>query len=322
MLMTWEDRFTPGVIELWNREAVRDGYKALTEQSFGGIFTASPYFDREAAWVMRDEDGTVRGFACGCTGDDLPLGDIAGYITCIVLDEELQTDESYGRLLEALERRFRSLGKKQADVLFFNPMQLPWYIPDTPRHEHNNAPGVPVGSGLHGFLLRSGYAERARECGMYLPLEQFTIPEEIRAKEQKAAEAGYRVELYDPARHDGLVEMLDGFDNPLWRRQIPEYAEAGEPLVIAALNGKAAGFAGPVIREEKGRGFFAGIGVHPAHEGHGLGSVLFFKLCEAFQQIGTDYMSLFTGMTNPAMRIYEQAGFRKVKTFAVMRREF
>ncbi|TYA13440.1 GNAT family N-acetyltransferase [Paenibacillus faecis] len=322
MLMTWEDRFIPGVIELWNREAVRDGYKELTEQSFRGIFTDSRYFDPEAAWVMLDQRGTVRGFACGCTGDDLPLGETAGYLTCIVLDDEFQTEENYRGLLAALERRFRSLGKKQAEVLFFNPMQLPWYIPDTPRHEHNNAPGVPAGSGLHGFLLREGYAERAQECGMYLPLGEFAIPEDIRAKERKAAEAGYRVELYDPRRHDGLAEMLDGFDNPLWKRQIPEYAEAGEPLVIAALNGKAAGFAGPVVRQENGRGFFVGIGVHSAHEGHGLGSVLFFKLCEAFQQIGTDYMSLFTGMTNPAMRIYEKAGFRKVKTFAVMRREF
>lgn len=322
MLMAWEDRFIPGVIELWNREAVRDGYKELTEQSFRGIFTDSRYFDREAAWVMLDQGGTVRGFACGCTGDDLPLGETAGYLTCIVLDDEFQSEENYRGLLEALERRFRRLGKKQAEVLFFNPMQLPWYIPDTPRHEHNNAPGVPAGSRLHGFLLREGYAERAQECGMYLPLGEFAIPEEIRAKERKAAEAGYRVELYDPQRHDGLAEMLDGFDNPLWKRQIPEYAEVGEPLVIAALNGKAAGFAGPVIRQENGRGFFIGIGVHPAHEGHGLGSVLFFKLCEAFQQIGTDYMSLFTGMTNPAMRIYEKAGFRKVQTFAVMRREF
>lgn len=322
MLMAWEDRFIPGVIELWNREAVRDGYKELTEQSFRGIFTDSRYFDREAAWVMLDQGGTVRGFACGCTGDDLPLGETAGYLTCIVLDDEFQSEENYRGLLEALERRFWRLGKKQAEVLFFNPMQLPWYIPDTPRHEHNNAPGVPAGSRLHGFLLREGYAERAQECGMYLPLGEFAIPEEIRAKERKAAEAGYRVELYDLQRHDGLAEMLDGFDNPLWKRQIPEYAEVGEPLVIAALNGKAAGFAGPVIRQENGRGFFIGIGVHPAHEGHGLGSVLFFKLCEAFQQIGTDYMSLFTGMTNPAMRIYEKAGFRKVQTFAVMRREF
>lgn len=66
---------------------------------------------------------------------------------------------------------------------------------------------------------------------------------------------GYRVEMYDPGRHEGLAEMLDGFDNPLWRRQIPEYAASGAPLVVAACEGKAAGFAVPVLREESGRGF-------------------------------------------------------------------
>ncbi|MDU5950657.1 MAG: GNAT family N-acetyltransferase, partial [Paenibacillus macerans] len=130
--------------------------------------------------------------------------------------------------------------------------------------------GVPAGSRLHGCLLRHGYAERARQCGMYLALAGFAIPDDIRARKRKALAGGYRVEMYDPGRHEGLAEMLDGFDNPLWRRQIPEYAASGAPLVVAACEGKAAGFAVPVLREESGRGFFAGIGVHPRHEGHGL----------------------------------------------------
>lgn len=105
---------------------------------------------------------------------------------------------------------------------------------------------------------------------MYLALAGFAIPDDIRARKRKALAGGYRVEMYDPGRHEGLAEMLDGFDNPLWRRQIPEYAASGAPLVVAACEGKAAGFAVPVLREESGRGFFAGIGVHPRHEGHGL----------------------------------------------------
>lgn len=84
-------------------------------------------------------------------------------------------------------------------------MMLPWYIPDTPRHEHNNAPGVPTGSRLHSFLLGEGYAERAQECAMYLNLGQFSMPDEIRAKERKAAEEGYRVELFDGAKHEGVA---------------------------------------------------------------------------------------------------------------------
>lgn len=321
MIITWDNQYLQEVIALWNKEAVKDGYKELSENSISEIFLSSPYFDRESTFLLL-ESGGVKGFASGCTGEDLPLGSVAGYITCIVLSEDYQNHENYRLMLEAVEHRFQDLGKRQADFLFFNPMLLPWYIPDTPKHEHNNAPGVPVESAFYPFLLSQGYIDRSRECAMYLNLASFSIPEDVRAKEAKSASDSYTVELFDPKKHSGIEEMLSGFDNPLWEKQIPAYIESGSAMVIAAYKGKTVGFAGPVIRQENGRAFFAGIGVHPDHEGHGLGSILFFKLCEAFQHIGTEYMSLFTGRTNPAMRIYERAGFRVVKEFAVMRREF
>lgn len=321
MIVSWDQQYVHEVIALWNEEAVKEGYKELTEKSFEGIFLSSPYFDRDNTFVYLEAD-QVKGFACGCTGDDLPLGNTAGYITCIVLTGNCQTHDNYWMMLDAVEQRFKALGKKQADILFFNPMMLPWYIPGTPKHEHNNAPGVPVDSMLYEFLLSQGYLERAKECAMYLNLASFSIPDDIRAKEKKAASDGYSVELFDGDKHYGVDEMLHGFDNPLWQKEIAHSTSAGVPVVIAAHLGKVVGFAGPVIRQENGRGYFAGIGVHPDHEGHGLGSVLFFKLCEAFQHIGAGYMSLYTGSSNPAIRIYEKAGFQIVKLFSVMRREF
>ncbi|WP_106767850.1 GNAT family N-acetyltransferase [Paenibacillus faecalis] len=321
MIKSWNDEFTQAVIALWNVEAVKDGYKEMTEQSFKHIFLSSPYFDAENTFVWLDRN-QVKGFACGCTGDDLPLGDVAGYITCIVLSDDVRTDDVYKQMLNAVEGRFKQLGKKQAEILFFNPMMLPWYIPGTAKNEHNNAPGVPVDSSLHVFLLSQGYIERARECAMYLDLDEFIFPEHSKSKEEKAAESGYRVERFDPDQHYGVAEMLQGFDNPLWQKEIAQSTANGVPVVVAAHHGKVVGFAGPVIRQDNGRGYFSGIGVHPDHEGYGLGSILFYKLCEAFKNIGTEYMSLYTGSTNPAIRIYEKAGFQTVKQFSVMRREF
>ncbi|MBM7566839.1 GNAT family N-acetyltransferase [Paenibacillus sacheonensis] len=321
-IASFEHRYLDGVLTLWNAAAVAEDYKELDAASFDRIFLSNPYYDPANAFVLLDEHGAAQGFACGCTGDDLPLGDVAGYITCIALAEAYRNDGAYGMLLGALEARFRELGKKQADVLFFNPMMLPWYVPGTPKHEHNNAPGVPVGSPFHVYLLAHGYAERTQECAMYLNLSDFDWPDEMRSKEAKANAEGYEVELFDPQLHNGIEAMLVGFDNPLWQREIAQCAVEGVPVVIAAQGGKAVGFAGPVIRQDNGRGYFAGIGVHPDHEGHGLGSLLFFRLCEAFRAIGTDYMSLYTGIKNPAIRIYEKAGFKTVKHFAIMRREF
>jgi ribosomal protein S18 acetylase RimI-like enzyme len=309
------------VVALWNREAVKDGYKELTEAGFAEIFTDNPYFDPEGAFVWLDQNQMVKGFACGCTGEDLPLGQVAGYITCVIGSEEYYREESVQQMIGHLEAFFRRKGKKQAELLFFNPMRLPWYIPGTPQHEHNNAPGVPVDGKLYPILLNQGYVERSREIAMYLQLDSFVIPPDVLAKETEAGRLGYRIGLFDPGKHSGVGEMLLGFDNPQWQQQIPGYLAEGVPVVIAACEAKTVGFAGPVIREDNGRAFFAGIGVHPAHEGHGLGSVLFFRLCEAFKQRDTVYMSLFTGRTNPALRIYEKAGFRQVREFAVMRKE-
>lgn len=321
MLVTWDASYRRAVIALWNEAAVKDGYKELTEQSFDGIFAGNRYFDKDGTFLLLANDKVI-GFACGCTGDDLPLGDVAGYITCIVLASGFDTDDNYLMLLTALEDRFKELGKKQADILFFNPMLLPWYIPDTPQHEHNNAPGIPVDSKLYTFLLGAGYFERAKQCAMYLHLSAFAMPEEYSVKEAKASAQGYTIDMFDPGKHAGVEDMLEGFGNPLWQKEIGASTANGVPVVIAAYQGKTIGFAGPVIRQANGRGYFAGIGVLPEHEGHGLGSLLFYKLCEAFQEIGTEYMSLFTGMSNPAIRIYERAGFQTVKLFAVMRREF
>lgn len=316
----WENRYADAVVALWNEAAVSDGYKELTAASFADIFTGNPYFDAAGAFVLL-ADGEPQGFSCGCAGDDLPLGEVAGYLTCIVLAAGYGNDDNRRALLQAVETRFRALGKSQSEVLFFNPMRLPWYIPGTPGHEHNNAPGVSVDSALYRFLLGQGYAERARQCAMYRPLADFAIPADIRAKEDKAAAAGYRVELYDPARHTGLEEMLAGLGNPAWERELAACAAEGIPFVVAACEDRAAGFAGPVVRQDNGRAYFAGIGVHPEHEGKGLGSILFFKLCEALRDVGADYMSLFTGSTNPAIRIYERAGFNTVRQFAIMRKE-
>lgn len=319
MIIPYQDRYRSGVIKLWNERAVQDGYKEMYEASFHEIFTANPYFSAENTFVLI-QDGEVCGFANGCMGDDLPFGDKAGYMTCIVLADRAATDEHYDQLLHRLEQRFRYAGKTQSEVLFFNPIALPWYIPGSPRHEHNNAPGVPVDAALYGVLLRNGYVERARECAMYLRLDQFNIPVHVQSKERKAAELGYRIEMYDPTKHDDVAELLAALRNPLWEKEITSSVAQGIPVVVAAHEGAVVGFAGPVIRETSGRGYFAGIGVHPEHEGHGLGTVLFFKLCEAFQQIGVDYMSLYTGQANPAKRIYESAGFQTVRKFSVMRK--
>lgn len=309
------------VVELWNREATKYDYKPFTEQEFQDTFIDHPYFDAHCIWVGYNEEEIV-GFAAGCSGNDLPLGEVAGYITSVIIDADAASPEQYDAFLSLIEERFRQLGKKQTDLLFFNPVKLKWRIPSAPQHEHNNAPGISKDLPLYGALVARGYEDRATQCGMYLKLGSFVVPEDIIRKEAKAGTEGYDVTSYAPELHTGLEATLAALQNPQWEKDVVTYVKDGAPLVVAVHGSEVVGFAGPIILEATGRAFFCGIGVHPEHEGHGLGSNLFFRMVEAFQQAGCEYISLFTGMNNPALRIYQKAGFTIEKQFSILRREF
>jgi ribosomal protein S18 acetylase RimI-like enzyme len=140
---------------------------------------------------------------------------------------------------------------------------------------------------------------------MYLNLNDFFIPEAIKEKEAKAALDHYEISLFDRQKHRGVAEMLSLLDNPLWEKEITQCTKENIPVLVAAKEGEVVGFAGPIIRQKNGRGYFTGIGVVKEQEGHG---------------IGTEYMSLYTGSENPAGKIYQQAGFVTVQQFAIMRK--
>ena len=261
------------MLDLWNCAGVHCGYAPLTAEAFDALLLKHPDFSPEYTFVL--EEGTILGFVSGCTGNHIPRGDVRGYLSCLLLAEDADTDENTALLLDALENAFRRAGRSQCAVTFFNPIRLPWIIPGTGDHQHNNAPGVAVDLPLHGRMLAGGYREAARECAMYLDLSDFRTPDWV---EEKA-------------------------------------------LRMAREGNTCAGFTGPIYPEKSGRGYFAGIGVAPAYERHGLGNLLFYRLLQREKEAGARYMSLFTGENNHAKQIYLGAGFRVVRKFGVMLKE-
>ena len=228
------------------------------------------------------------------------------------------TPETTVQLLDALEEAFRVAGKTASAVTFFNPMHLPWVIPGSPGHEHNNMPGIATDLPLHERMLAHGYTETTQETAMYRTLTDYAIPPEIRALEHRTAAEGCTLALYDPNRHHGLDAMLQALDNPDWTVRVTAAARDGLCLPVALAGNTVAGFAGPVYPEPTGRGYFAGIGIAPQYQHRHLGKLLFFRLCAEEKRAGAVYMSLFTGVANPARRIYESAGFTSVRTFGVL----
>lgn len=311
---------------LWDLSGVRQGYVSLDRARFEEVLISHPCFRQEHAFVLKtgpagfSEEEEICGFVCGCAEESLSPGRERGYFTCLLLDGAHDNREATGLLLTALEDSFRRKGKRYLACNCFNPMRLPWYVPGTEGSQHNNAPGIAMDIPLFERMKECGYQDTGREYAMYLDLGQFISPDQKGELEKKAFSEGYSVEWYDPERHSHLREMVEATGNPMWIEEIPSAAERIN--MLAALKGnEVVGFTGPVYPEETGRGYFAGIAVSPLHERHGLGRLLFYRLCQEEKKAGARYMSLFTGADNHAQKIYRDAGFTVRRVFSVMLKE-
>ena len=150
------------MLSLWNTAGAVMGYAPVPLEDFHRLLTRHPNFSPAYTFVL-EEKGTLLGFVNGCTGAGIPKGDIRGYLSCLILAAEADSDENTALLLSALENAFRKAGKTYCAVTFFNPIRLPWILPGTPGHQHNNAPGVATDLPLHDRMLSLGYRESTRE---------------------------------------------------------------------------------------------------------------------------------------------------------------
>lgn len=315
-IIKYNNNFRDNILRLWNDSGIRQGFVPAEVGYLDTNLLKHPAFCQDHAFVLIGSD-QVQGFICGCVGDELVRGKERGYFTCLLLSGQAENKQNAFELLDVLEKSFRRAGRQYSVCTFFNPIQISWIIPDTAGHRHNNTPGIATDLPLHNWLVEYGYQIAAQECAMHLKLAGFTVPGWVSEKAERAEQSGYRVEWYDREKHTGLRTMVESVGNPMWNAQIPVMAE--EINMIVALKGnEVVGFTGPVYPEENGRGYFAGIAVSPEHKKKGLGTLLFYRLCQEEKNAGAVYLSLFTGCDNPAINIYRNAGFEEKRIFSVM----
>lgn len=315
------------VLNLWNHHLCsQTQYKPLTEAEFIKKFLENPNFSYEGTFVAI-ENGKVIGFANGIVKKEFLPGEsdatTPGYLTMIIVDSEYRRKGYGSQLLGRLEQFFRDKGKKKSQSIFFNPIKLDWYIPGTDRHEHNNSPGVDAETPALDFMIKNGYQEGTRQVAYHLDLNGFKMSPSARAKQEELAAKGIHTGYYDKDKHYGFNELFEDLGNGDWKQGIEDNLAKAvpDPVIVAADNGKICGFTGPISAQESGRGFFIGIGTHSQYRGGGIMSVLFELLMEGFVKVGASYSTLFTGIDNPARKIYERTGFKIARNWSVMRKE-
>ncbi|KAJ49310.1 ribosomal protein S18 acetylase RimI-like enzyme [Clostridium tetanomorphum] len=315
------------VVQLWNNSCNDNFlYKPIKEEDFRKTFINNPYFQYEGTYLCISNSEIV-GFANGIYRQELLPGerfqDIPGYITMVIVRKDKKGIGIGKALVETLENYLKAKGKKKINIDFFNPINISWYIPGSYKHDHPNAPGVDTNGEGYRFFKRIGYRERTKEVSMYRVLNRFFLDENMKNREIQLRQNSITVEYYNKNKHYGLEDFFDRLRNEYWRKDIKDNLSLKEPypFLIAAHNNKICGFAGPLKIEKSGRGSFCGIGVEPNYEGKGIGKLLFFKLCKGFEEKGAEFMSLFTGINGNARKMYGDAGFKIVRTWALFEKE-
>ena len=331
----------PAVEAIWNA-CVQAGevlYYPMTEKRFQETFTG-----REGCGsgnlLVAETEGRVAGMVHGVAPGTFRLSRPGqAYLTCLLVDPRARGRGVGSALLSAMKVRMREAGADTLYISSLNPVSLAWRIPGTPGHDHNNMPGLDTGCAGWGFFLRRGFEEKYREAAFYRDLAGYRLPEEIQAMQDRLLREGIRTGAWRPSWGNGFDGMCDRVGSEYWRdvltteitawktgqsnadeRFWPDGRRPGGPrtLLTAVCRGQIVGFTGPVDRQESGRGWFTGICTDPLFERHGIATVLFNLLMDAFVQEGAAFTTLFTGLNSHARKVYERAGLRPVREFALM----
>ncbi len=331
----------PAAVRVWN-ECVRQGevlYAPMTEERFGKTF-----FDREGCepdcMFAAEKDGRLCGFVHGVPPESFRGGKPGNAYLTVLLDDSASRGQGVGKaLLETLCGRMKARGAATLFISSVNPVNLSWIIPDTPGHDHNNMPGLDEDCAGAGFFLHEGFERRYSEVAMYIDLSDYRMSPKVPALQEKLRQEGIVTGPYDPALHCGFDRLCDRVGSEYWhdvlRTEIAAW-EAGEPnadsrfwadgirpagprvLLTATHEGEIVGFTGPVDLQKSGRGWFTGICTDPEYGRRGIATALFNLLLQAFREEGAQFTTLFTGMENPAKKIYTEAGLRPARAFTLM----
>lgn len=321
----FETSMTDDVVKLWNDSVAAESiYKGFTKESFTEKFLNNPYYDEKGSVVIEHE-GKIIGFGNAVVKNDgKEPSATPGYITCVAIDKNYRRQGLGSKLLKALEEYLKSMGKTYVRQLFFNPINLEWIIPGTLTHDHPNAPAIPFNTPWYFLLMANGYNVNGQQQDCYhLDIRNYELPEKVVKKNKENELDGYTITFYDPKKHFGFDELFKALNNPLWAQVVEENLakQNPDPMLVVEKEGRILGWTGPLYTQSSGRGYFAGIGVHPETQGRGLGKSLFCELVYQSKKNGASFMTLFTGSENLARNIYLYAGFKIVQSFAVLRKD-
>lgn len=284
----------------------------ISAERFTRQVLLDPNFRSEGALVARHA-GTVTGFCLAIARrvalENAPPDGDRGYLTLLGVAPGFQRQGTGSRLLQAAEQFLREEDRR---VVLVSPYAPGYFMP-----------GVDVeayAGGLH-FFREHGYGEVGRPLAMEAPLWDWQLPAWVVERAARLQDEGVIVESYRPELTLPLLAFTQAEFPGDWVRVVRETmarilsGESPKRLILAHAEGRVLAF----VHHENER--FGPIGVAAGERGRGLGQVLQFAALQAMREAGCRVAWFLWSNDSTARRLYDSAGFREVRRFALLKKE-
>lgn len=183
-------------------------------------------------------------------------------------------------------------------------------------------PGVDVDAypAAMAFLQGSGWQVASRPISMQADLNGFCIPAEILGLEERLAAHGIAVRPVEAVDLPALMPFIARHFGWDWFRfaqehLLQQFGPGSDEIsfLVATRGEEIVGYC------QQRRERFGPFGVDPAQRGQGIGRLLLFRCLDAVLARGF-HCAWFLWTGRNAARLYELAGFRQVRQFAIMQR--
>jgi ribosomal protein S18 acetylase RimI-like enzyme len=297
------------LLELWNEALTGD---RIDPTRFRTQVLLDANFD-PASLLLAEMDAQLAGFLLSVVRR-VPLflqglePELA-WITAFGVRPEWQRQGVGRRLFDAALDRLAGLGRRRVLI-----------SPYTPNYF---TPGVDVDAypAAMAFLQGSGWQITSQPISMRAELTGFQIPAAVQALEQRLAGQGIAVR---PVQAADLPELMlfivrhFGWD---WFRFAQEallqlFGPGSDEIcfLVATRGQEIVGYC------QQRRERFGPFGVAPTQRGLGIGRLLLFRCLDAMLAKGF-HCAWFLWTGRNAARLYELAGFRQVRQFAILQRD-
>jgi mycothiol synthase len=267
---------------------------------------------RKAGALVAEVEGRVVGF-CLAMARHMPLENAAsdaerGYITLLGVLPDHRRRGIGMALLAAAENYLREQKRSLIMVSSYSPG---YFIPGVDVNGYSEA---------MEFFSRHGYQEVYRPLAMQTSLWNWETPAWVLLREEALSHEGLKVRNYEPQLTVPLLEFASEEFPGDWVRVVREamgrivQGDSPARLIVAEEKGRVLGFSH--FENER----LGPIGVEGSQRGRGIGQVLMYRTLTAQREAGFRAAWFLWSDDKTAERIYNAAGFRETRRFALLKK--